>query len=169
MGVVCPGYTQALAFVIACLFWVQGACEGRCVPAIARLSPSCLWHRGGGVSWVYPGSHLCSCVPFLGSGGLRGSMCPGYSQALAFLSVALWGWCVLGIPRLSPLCLHSPFRVQGVCEVMCPGYSQALVSLFLFWVQGGLCALVCPGYSRAPAFVYLLVCRVHKTLYVGTV
>src|SRR5260221_11362419 len=94
---VCPGYTQALAFAAALLFGFRGVCEGRCVPAIAGLSPSCVSRREGGVSWVYPGSRLCSCAPFQVQGVLLGGVCPGYSWALTFLFLFLFqgrfiGW-----------------------------------------------------------------------------
>src|SRR5260221_12925599 len=148
---VCPGYTQALAFAAALLFGFRGVCKGRCVPAIAGLSPSCVSRREVGVSWVYPGSRLCGCAPFRVQGSLRGSVCPGYSRALAFLFL---------------------LRVQGGLQgSVCPGYSRALAFLFLLWVQGALRALVCPGYSRAPAFIFesILASRgvVGKILYAG--
>src|SRR5712691_3775387 len=104
---VCPGYTQALACAAALLFGFRGVCEGRCVPAIAGLSPSCVSRREVGVSWVYPGSRLCGCAPVRVQGGLRGLVCPGYSRALAFLFLSSCGRCVLVRPWLSSLLLRS--------------------------------------------------------------
>src|SRR5260221_11608917 len=85
---VCPGYTQALAFAAALLFGFRGVCEGWYVLAIAGLSPSCFFCGFRGV---------CEgrCVPAIA----------GLSPSCFFcqFSGRCVRWCVLaiaGLPRL---------------------------------------------------------------------
>jgi len=121
------------------------------------------------VSWVYPGSRLCVCVPFLVHEGRCVPAIAGLSPSVFFwVEGHCVRWCVLAIARLPRLYCFISFGFRGHCVRWCVLAIAGLPRSYLYLLGSGghcvrWCVLAIAGLPRS--YLYLFGFRGHCVHY----
>jgi len=121
------------------------------------------------VFWVYPGSCLCICVPFLVHEGRCVLAIAGLSPSVFFwVQGHCMRWCVLAIARLPHLYCFISFGFRGHCVHWCVLAIAGLPRLYLYLLGSGRhCMCWCVlAIARLPcSYLYLFGFRGHCMYY----